>query len=362
MPEAKPVLSLINARLKADRVGVAIQQRGDRLALVATLPPKPGSPRTAPYQQRIALGIYASLAGLRQAERQARLLGEELACDAFDWSKWVDLDGAESPPVVTTGEWIDRFKEASGIDDWRFNARFLNRGGFKWLDRSAPLTDKAILEVVFRTASDTAFRYTYCQTLQRLAKFAGVDVDLSPHAGNYSSSKTKPKAIPDDVAIVAAIDAVKLPRWRYAIGLIAAYGLRPHEVFYLELEQIDGITIAKITEGKTGPRCPVFPVPEDWASRWHCPEGILLPTGKNHILEGKRIAKVWYRTHGKPLGWSLYGLRHAYAIRCHALGVPVAVAAQWMGHGPDIHLKTYNRWISEKHHLETYRRLILGKN
>jgi integrase len=358
MPETKPALSLINARLKADRVGVAIQQRGDRLALVATLPPKPGSPRTAPYQQRIALGIYASLAGLRQAERQARLLGEELACDAFDWGRWVDLDGEESPPVVTAGEWINQFKEANSIDDWVFNANFLNRGGFKWLDRAAPLTDKAILEVVFRTAPDTAFRSTYCQTLQRLAKFAGIDVDLSPYAGHY---KAKHKTIPDDAAIVAAIDAVQSPAWRYAIGLIAAYGLRPHEAIYLELEQIDGITIARVTEGKTGPRYPVFPVPEDWVSRWHCPEGIPPPTGQNHVLQGKRLVNVWSKTH-KELGWSLYGLRHAYAIRCHSLGVPVAVAAQWMGHGPDIHLKTYNRWISEKHHLETYRRLILGKN
>ena len=361
MPETKPTLSLINAKLKADRVGVAIQQRGDRLALVATLPPKPGSTKAAPYQQRIALGIYASVAGLRQAERQARLLGEELACDAFDWSRWVNLNGEESPPAVTAGEWIDRFKEASQVDDWRFNARFLNRGGFKWLDRSAPLTDKAILEVVFRTDPDTAFRFTYCQTLQRLAKFAGIDVDLAPHAGSYSSTKTKPKAIPDDAAIVAAIDAVRLPRWRYAIGLIAAYGLRPHEVFYLELEQIDGITIARVTEGKTGPRYPVFPVPEDWASRWHCPEGIPPATGKNHVLQAKRLGNTWNKAH-KKIGWSLYGLRHAYAIRCHAMGVPVAVAAQWMGHGPELHLRTYNRWISEKHHLETYRRLILGKN
>ncbi|WP_163664233.1 hypothetical protein [Adonisia turfae] len=43
-----------NLALKADCHRAAIQARGKRLSLVATLPPKPGSTRRKPYQQRIA--------------------------------------------------------------------------------------------------------------------------------------------------------------------------------------------------------------------------------------------------------------------------------------------------------------------
>jgi hypothetical protein len=44
-----------NGRLKASKVGVAIEQIGDRLALRATLPPKPSSDRSVAYQQRVVM-------------------------------------------------------------------------------------------------------------------------------------------------------------------------------------------------------------------------------------------------------------------------------------------------------------------
>jgi hypothetical protein len=47
-------IDLINKRLKAAKIGVAIEVRGDSLSLRATFPPKPGE-TGAPRQQRISL-------------------------------------------------------------------------------------------------------------------------------------------------------------------------------------------------------------------------------------------------------------------------------------------------------------------
>ena len=74
-----------NGRLKAANVGVVIELRGSRLILRATLPPKPGSNKKHPYQQRLSLGLRANLAGLKEAESEARKISALIDCKEFDW-------------------------------------------------------------------------------------------------------------------------------------------------------------------------------------------------------------------------------------------------------------------------------------
>jgi len=73
-------LSQANGRLRAANVGVTIRQKGNHLYLRATLPPRPGSDRVQPFQQRIALGYHANPAGLKLAE-EARKIGALLDYD-----------------------------------------------------------------------------------------------------------------------------------------------------------------------------------------------------------------------------------------------------------------------------------------
>lgn len=93
-------LKRANERLKASKVGVQIQQRGGRLALQATFPPKPGSDKTRPYQQQLALGVHAHPIGLQQAEKDARLVGAQLDTDKFDWNDYLKGSNPES-----IGDW-----------------------------------------------------------------------------------------------------------------------------------------------------------------------------------------------------------------------------------------------------------------
>jgi integrase len=50
----------------------------NHLWLRATLPPKPSSRKTAPYQQRLATKLPANPAGIREAEKRARLPNEAI--------------------------------------------------------------------------------------------------------------------------------------------------------------------------------------------------------------------------------------------------------------------------------------------
>ena len=79
MPRKALTLAAINQRLKDSYAGVSILQRGARLSLRGTFPPKPGSDRTQPHQQTISLGIMANSEGLRQAEAIALEIAGQLA-------------------------------------------------------------------------------------------------------------------------------------------------------------------------------------------------------------------------------------------------------------------------------------------
>jgi len=68
----------VNARLKAARMGLQIERRGQKLNLRGTLPPRPGSDRLKPHQQRLSLNLPATTAGLKQAEQEVKVIAAEL--------------------------------------------------------------------------------------------------------------------------------------------------------------------------------------------------------------------------------------------------------------------------------------------
>ena len=85
MGRRKITLEAVNERRKAARLGLVVIQRGNKLSLKGTLPPKPGSSKLSPHQQTISLGIYANPAGLEHAEAKALELGAVVAQKRFSW-------------------------------------------------------------------------------------------------------------------------------------------------------------------------------------------------------------------------------------------------------------------------------------
>jgi hypothetical protein len=95
-----------NERLKNARVRVQIELDGKMLSLRATLPPKPGSGRTKPFQQRIYLKIAANPASVTLAKKEARKVGALLDCKEFEWQTYLT---PRSAPATTIEHWLKRF-------------------------------------------------------------------------------------------------------------------------------------------------------------------------------------------------------------------------------------------------------------
>jgi hypothetical protein len=175
-------LTKINDRLKIAQIGVSVEQIGHRLYLRATLPPKPTSNKTKPYQQRIALEIYASREGFKRAEAEARLLGGLIACKNFQWDSYLKTPAVKSGEAETIKNLIQRFEKyyfetrdrnhqsetTWTIDYWRV---------FQKLAQTEILNAENILKTVTATTPDTKTRKRTCMALSALARFAQVEIN-----------------------------------------------------------------------------------------------------------------------------------------------------------------------------------------
>ncbi|MBW4480276.1 MAG: integrase [Tolypothrix brevis GSE-NOS-MK-07-07A] len=352
----KLTIEIINDRLKAAKIGVRVEARGDRLSLRATLPPKPGSAKIKPYQQYLALGIYANPAGLQRAEAEAKIVGGLLARGEFDWSRY--LVSEQEMGSGDWGQWIEKlrqnyFAQKGDTPNTQFTWKNDYEAAFKNLKGEVAITP--LIAAAISTPANSRSRKRTCEKLQLLAELAGIKVDLKPYIGNYGNWQTKPRQIPTDNQIIAARSLfLNSPPWLWVFGVMSTYGLRDHEVFFCEISPTPP-HICHVKEGKTGERI-CYPLHPDWAVEWRLWE-IKKPncTGKMYRDYGQRVSRTFAR---KNTPFLPYDLRHAYCIRGSVrYKVPVATMASWAGHSPVVHYQTYNRWISEIEHAKVFNSL-----
>jgi integrase len=332
-------LQQINARLRASHVGVAVDRRGDRLRLRATLPPKPNSRKRADYQQRIATGLPANPAGLKEAEKRARLLGAQLAAREFSWADWGYQETIERR---SCGEWIAAYK-----------THYLGQGGTTttWegdyakplgkLPTQATLSAELLETLVRATRANSRSRQRAAMAAGALAKFAGLNWSATHLRGNYSPAKAAPRDLPTDEAIATFRDGLTNRAWRWVYGVMAVYGLRNHEVFHLDLSRFPVVQVLETT--KTGAR-EVWPCYPEWAERWQLQQRVLPPvdTSRTNEAIGHSVTKYL----SPKLPFTPYDLRHAWAVRTLLYRWPVELSARQMGHSVEVHTRTYQRWIS----------------
>lgn len=345
-----------NRKFKESALGVTIRVDGDRLYLVATLPPKPTSRKQYPHQQQISLGVYANPAGLAYAKKEAIALSGLIASKQFAWEIYKPELASPKPIALTVGDWLQRFEK----DYWLRRGRSSKTQTtwkdyqkiFKLFNPEGVLDSESILEAIALTEANTRTREKACNYLGALARFAGIEINLTPYKGNYQEKTGELiRDIPSDENIEAIADTLEPERWRVAFRLMAAYGLRNHELFYLDFSEMDvppGVLIVQ-EGGKTGFRR-VWPCKAEWWEIWGLSEvsEADLPrcTGASNSDLGNRVNQVFAR---HKVGFPPYNLRHAWAIRTAIMGLDPSIAANMMGHSLEVHSKKYHRWLKESH-------------
>lgn len=350
-------LELANAQLKRDKTGVSIWNRGGTLSLRATVPPKPDSGKVKSSQQYIALGVYANPAGLRRAIAEAKRLSADLTLTRFDWANWGWTPKVEQR---TVSDWVQAFerqyfseRERNGKSETTWSKDY--KQPFAKLPQSARLTASLLLEGIKAKEPDSRPRQRFCDAYSALAKFAGIPLDAGKLRGNYSPKKVNPRNLPTDEEIRAWRDRIPRPDWQWVYGCVAAFGLRDHEAFLIDLETIKKSPLIYITDGKTGPHYAIS-CPVSWWEEWRLFEPLIPPVTARKSEDGSyrhedythRCGQYFRRDMPEKMPFGLQDLRHRWAIRSSEMGIPSEFAARLQGHSHAMHTGTYQRHMDEQ--------------
>ncbi|MCG9886463.1 MAG: hypothetical protein MH825_13020 [Cyanobacteria bacterium] len=346
MPDPELELRSANGRLKRDgaiaRIKVDWRAKTRAVSLTAPLPPKPGEPAGLSKTRAIALGFPATVDAIRAAERLARRLSREILGGSFQWENWGTR--AEKRAIA---DWIAEFEQfyfnrrrrtPKTLTTWEIDYyRPLKR-----LPLPEPLTPEILTQTLLRlTEPDTRSRQRMARAFQALADFARCPVDVRQYQGRYGPAMAAPRILPSAAEIEAARRLFKEPEWRWVYGAIAAYGLRPHEVFLARA--IDPPWLEISAQSKTGKLRIAYPRSLRWFEDWEL-AAIVRPdcSGPNNSALGHRVTTAFRRA-GCP--FAPYDLRHAYAI--YWLGKKdSAVIARMLGHSLYVHERIYRLWMT----------------
>lgn len=360
-------LEALNQRFKLAGLGLALERRGDRLGLRGTLPPRPGSGRSRPYQQRISLRLPATTSGLREAERQLKIIAGQILQGNFDWEPW--LVWSKDPCLTGT-----ELKEAL----WKFEQQFFRdpqrqlqpaASRTTWETAYAPYLRRLhtvagrsrqplpdlLRQTIESYPIDSRSRQLSCTALNAFATFLDLALPepLTRWSGIYGPSRTQRRDLPGDRTILETFERISNPAWRWVFGMMATYGLRNHEVFFCDCAALAAgeaeATIRVLGPTKTGEH-EAWPFYPDWVERFGLRDvqspAICTDLHQTTLQRmGQRVTQQ-FRRYDVP--FSPYDLRHAWAVRTIHLGLPDAVAAKMMGHSIAIHNRTYQKWITRR--------------
>lgn len=386
-----------NAQLDADKVRVKLKlTSASAVGLQGTFPCKEGDvgKNGSPNKQyTISLGTMANDAGVKTATAKARELDWQLTTKTFQWTP--ELLGKQAQKVVVSEEkpvkLISELIKEYEKEFWKTHDKNSRQGKHNWkseylrylkkLPQDVPLSNTALEEALKKTDSNTSARHRLVWQLRKFCHFCGFNETKIIDSYATKSPKCKSRNIPSDNEIVASFHKIgeslswrakkistQPEQWQWVYGMLATYGLRPHELFAVDLEafinpsNIHHLVTLKpeLTEGtKTGERnCPIPPLHPEWVKLFDL-KNVKMPLVANDIFtRTNMIGRKFLRD---KIGFTPYDLRHAYAIRGHKSRIPIRAMADYMGHTVKEHTETYQSHMSKDTNIEIYKEVILEK-
>lgn len=394
----KYAIQLANNALSLDKVKVKLKlTTAKSIGLQGTFPCKPedvGKNGSSNKQYTISLGFPASDTGVKTAVAKARELDLLLMTKQFQWTpellgkqgqKITILDNKNSTKLISRliqeyerEFWKTHEKNRQGVRTWE--THYLRH--LKKLPQDVPLTQQALEQALEKVQPNTSARFYLAWQLKKFCDFC--EVDGIKIIDSYTTPKPSPgmRRIPTDEEIIQGFATIGTPlspyaskenltqpeQWQWAYGMLATYGLRPHELFAIDLDAFIAssnifhlVTLnPSLTGGtKTGERtCGIPPLHPHWVDLFDL-KNVKFPYNGGTL--SNKTAKIHIRFRVNNIGFKPYDLRHAYALRGHRLRIPIKTMADYMGHTVQEHTKTYQRWMNEDTNLEIYKEIVIQK-
>ena len=152
-------------------------------------------------------------------------------------------------------------------------------------------------------------------------------------------------------------------QWQFALQLMSTFGLRPGEIYFLEVRVVKGhfqvwCNYQKKNDTSLGKPRRVHALPPEWLKEWNLVDRIQNMTEDD--LPVKTSANVGEACRkylsGKPVWKAIkenkaiipYSFRHGWSLRSHLdFGLSDTVSAKAMGHTVAVHNQIYSQYITE---------------
>ena len=202
--------------------------------------------------------------------------------------------------------------------------------------------------------------------------------NLSEYIGE-KSFQTRVKSVEPTVAledseILAIINSLPVesnhPRdkrsakqWQFALQLMSTYGLRPGEIYFLEVRIVKGqyqvwCNYQKKNDTSLGKPRRVHALPPEWQKEWNLIDRIQNMTEDDLPVKSSANVGEACRKYlsGKPVWKAIkenkaiipYSFRHGWSLRSHLdFGLSDTVSAKAMGHTVAVHNQIYSQYITE---------------
>lgn len=319
---------------------ISVNVKGDRLYLLGMLPARDGSDHLK--QARIPLGLYDVPADHKVAEKRRALLQRQVDTNTFDWDDW-----REATRGTTWRQAIDQLYRKrvvygrTGENTWQISYM----GRLRQMPMGKVVTPQEIKRALSRYERETASYKEFFYLLKDICDLIGVKFPEMPVP--LYGTKQKVLEVPSDEDLVMWVQRAMeaLPEFGWTLGMMACYGLRPHEVDSCKfVDEKDRLWVDKNT--KTAERI-VVPVPREWVELFD----LRNEKRRKPSPSGAYTTSRWLHDRRKAIGMPFrpYGARHAFAGRLWKTGgakLDIFTAAKLMGHSVEEHEKTYRAWIA----------------
>ncbi|GEM_PF-1535586 len=298
-------------------------------------PRKDGTEGT--QQAKLPLYLDDTPVNRRMAEKRAETVRKQLAAGTFAWDDWI-------------GKTTSAPKWKQGCDAL-YRKRVINgrtsentwRTIYAYLRQTKPgtlITQASVRKALQRYDRNQCAYKELFYLLKDMCKLVNVPWPEMP-VPTYNLERVKD--VPTDEEIVDWVLAAP-PEASWAFGMMACYGLRPHELDGCKF--IDSRNRLQVPDdSKTGFRIVTTPRP-DWVELFDL-------RNERRMLHKSTSATrtsnwLWCQKTKMGIRWTPYALRHAFAAALWRFGgseMDLFTAARLMGHTVQMHEKTYRAHI-----------------
>ena len=301
-----------------------------KLYLLARLPKK--SDESVLQPQRIPTGLNDTPADRKVAEKRRTYLQRQIDQGTFSWDDWTEQKG------VTWKKGIDALYRKrvvlgrTGEETWEINYM----GRLRQAPMTHEMTPQSIQKFMSKWRRDQCSYKETFYLLKDMCQLVGVTFPELPIPTYTTGQVTN---VPSDQVIIELVLKAP-PVFAWYIGMMATYGLRPHEISGCRF--VDDKNLLWVDDKtKTGERL-VIPLHAGWVHMFDL---------RNERRRDDPNLNQWMHHERTKLGMNFkpYALRHSYAGRLWKAGgsnLDVYTAARLMGHSMSEHEKTYRAWIA----------------